>query len=109
MSGLAAGFTIAIADAIVDAVAAAGIGLVVTDDGDPSRTVYASEAAARILRGAHEELIGVPQPCSIEQDGRRLTVNFVSDLTERRAAELALSRTETQFRRLIETVPEAIW
>jgi two-component system, cell cycle sensor histidine kinase and response regulator CckA len=102
-----AGFTEVIANAIVDAVAAAGIGLVVSDDAERPRTMYANEAARRILDGSHEQLIAAPELRAI--DGRRLAVNFVSDRTERRAAEAALSRTEIQFRRLIETVPEAIW
>lgn len=144
MSAPALGFTDAIADAIVDAVAAAGIGLVVMDDApDQAQTIYVSDAASRILGSAREELLGAPAPYlsprspgatsepaqfesaitrsdgtrtaigvafnPVEQNGRRLAVNFISDLTERRAAERALSRTETQFRRLIETVPEAIW
>ena len=146
-------FAEAIADAILDAVAAAGVGLVVADNApERAEALYVCDAASSILGRPPEELLGAPLPwvvprsqriaglgafehdavgpmqfeaaivrgdgtrtavgiamSPVEQDGRRLAVNFISDLTERYDAERAISRSEAQFRRLIEAVPEAIW
>jgi two-component system cell cycle sensor histidine kinase/response regulator CckA len=148
-AGLVEPFDEVVADAILDAVGAAGIGLVVMDS-DPERAeaLYVCAAASAILGRRPEELLGMPLPglipaapvgarrqegagpkqfeaaivradgvraavgvamSPVEHDGRRLAVNFIRDLTERHDAERALSRSEAQFRRLIEAVPEAIW
>jgi PAS domain S-box-containing protein len=150
--GLDEAFAEAIADGILDAVAAAGVGLVVMDsDPDRAQALYVCEAASTILGRPCDQLRGVPLPALIpsetalaggakdrdragpkhfeaaivrgdgacaavgvafnpvEHGGRRLAVNFISDVTQRHDAERALLRSEMQFRRLIETVPEAIW
>src|SRR5688572_28729611 len=148
-AGLVEPFDEAIADAILDAVGAAGVGLVVMhSDPDRAQAVYVCETASAILGRPSEELLGTPLPglipparggvrghdrgapmqfetaivradgaraavgvamSPVEHDGRRLAVNFISDLTQRHHAERALSRSEAQSRRLIEAVPEALW
>lgn len=45
----------------------------------------------------------------VELDGQPLAVTFVVDITLRKRAQEALQRSEKRFRRLIESVPEAVW
>jgi PAS domain S-box-containing protein len=42
-------------------------------------------------------------------DGRLIAVTFVMDITQKKAGETALLRSEALFRRLIDSAPEAIW
>ncbi len=45
----------------------------------------------------------------IEWGGRRASLNFISDITERRRTEEALRRSEDRLRTLVEMAPEAIF
>jgi PAS domain S-box-containing protein len=46
--------------------------------------------------------------CLIDFDGRRASVAFLVDITERKAAAESANRIESSFRRLIQAAPEAI-
>src|SRR5688572_2764767 len=62
-TGLVELFDEAIADGILDAVAAAGVGLVVMDrDPDRAEALYVCEAASAILGRPSQELLGTPLP-----------------------------------------------
>lgn len=45
----------------------------------------------------------------VELDGRALAVTFFVDITPRKHAQEALRHSEERFRRLIESLPEAVW
>jgi PAS domain S-box-containing protein len=74
----------AIADAIVEAANAAGIGLIVTAVDDPDhRPIYVSDAAARVLGYSAEELLERPLLSLIASD-ERLHMQDISDRARRR-------------------------
>jgi len=144
-----------LADAVVAAADAAGIGLVVTKLGGPEPiNVYVSEAVARILGRPVRELLGPaltftpsdelprmrdlgervrkgePIPMLFEThlerpdgsrvlievsgrqvqiDGELAAVTFIKDVSDREQAEQALLRSDASFRKVVESVPLAVW
>ncbi len=72
------------------------------------------EGPARILETTVARADGTQAPievslAQIQMDGQPLVVTFFRDISERRAATLALQQSERRFRLLIERAPDAVW
>jgi two-component system cell cycle sensor histidine kinase/response regulator CckA len=72
--------------------------------GDASQSKYAFRLMAPDGRIPWAEIAAV----SIDWEGKPATLNFLTDITERRRAEEALRESENRYRRLVENASEAI-